>query len=162
MRPPCHLHITNVLQHSPTWKKIIEISTIKDRGGVHICVTVPIYLRGPTNHWALHLPTPQPRGAAHKRLRGPAWPLATCARHLRLAWAMRDPTTWPMCRVASARWSRAPRRLAGALSLTSSVDKTTPFLRFKFRHKFNINSNLNPEKKSKTLEIHNLRNTTPF
>ena len=115
MRPPHHLHIRNVWEHSPTRKKIIEIVTIKDRGAVHICVTAPIYLPGPTNPWALHLPTPLPRGAPHGRSCGPAWPPATCLRHMRLAWATRGPATWPLCRVASARWSCAPRQLPHAM-----------------------------------------------
>ena len=58
MRSPHHMHIRNVWEHSPTQKRIIEMVTIKDRGVVRICVTAPMYLPGPTNPWALHLPTP--------------------------------------------------------------------------------------------------------
>ena len=52
-----------------------------------------------------------PCGASHGHLRGPAWPPATCPRHLRLAWAMRGPATWPQCHVESVLWSRAPHQL---------------------------------------------------
>ena len=44
--------------HSPTQNKRQRIATIKHRGAVCICVTAPIYLPGPTNPWALHLPDP--------------------------------------------------------------------------------------------------------
>ena len=130
MRPPRHMHIRNVWEHSPTRKKIIEIATIKDRGAIRICVTAPIYLPGPTNPWALHMPTPLLCGAPHGGPRRPAWPFATCPRHLRLAWATRGPATWPQCRVASARLSRVPHQLVGATSSAGSVDKTTPFCDF--------------------------------
>ena len=116
--PPRHRHIRNVWEHSPTRKKIMEMASIKARGAVRIFVTASIYLPGPTNPWALHLPTPLPRGAPHGRPHGSAWPHATCPRHLRLAWATRGPATWPQCRVASACWSRAPLQLCATSAST--------------------------------------------
>ena len=58
MQPPRHLYIRTVWEHSPTRKKRMEMMTINYRWAVRICVTAPIYLPGPTNPWALHLPTP--------------------------------------------------------------------------------------------------------
>ena len=129
MMPPHHLHIRNVWEHSPTRKKIMEMASIKHRGAVRICVTAPIYLLGPTNPWALHLSTRLRRGALHGRPRGPAWPPATCLHHLCLVWATRGPATWPQCRVASARWSRAPRQLAHHISIAGLWNKN-PFFDF--------------------------------
>ena len=57
MHPPRHLHIRTVWEHSPTRKKRMEMMTINYREVVPICVTAPIHLPGPTNPWALHLPT---------------------------------------------------------------------------------------------------------
>ena len=77
MRSPRHLHIRNVWEHSTTRKKIIEMSTIKHTRVVRICVTAPIYLPGPTNPWALHLPTPPPR--TWRPSRASAWTrVASC------------------------------------------------------------------------------------
>ena len=111
---PRRLHRLDSVGHSPTRNKRRRISTIKHRGAVRICVTSPIYLPGPNNMWALHLPTPLPRGAPHGRPRGPTWTPATCphlVRHLRLAWATCSPATWPQCHVASALWRLMPRQL---------------------------------------------------
>ena len=102
MMRPRHLQKKKPQKHSPTRTKKTEITTIKDRGAVSICVTTPIISPGTTNPWALHLQTPLPRGAPHGHPRGPAWPPATYSHHLRLAWAMRGPATWPQCHVASA------------------------------------------------------------
>ena len=115
MQSPRHLLIRTVGEDRPTRKKRMEMMTIKYRGAVRICVTAPIYLPGPTDPWALHLPTPLPRGTPHGHPRGPTWPLATCPRHLCLAWATRGPATWPQCRIASARWSCAPRQHRGVV-----------------------------------------------
>ena len=103
-------------EHSPTRRKRRRIARIKGRGAVSICVTAPIILPGPTNTWALHLPTLLSCGAPLGHLHGPAWPPAMCprpARNLRPAWATRGLATWPQCSVASARWSPAQRQLAG-------------------------------------------------
>ena len=113
---PRVLHMKNVWEHSPTWKKKTEIVSMKCGAVLRYCVTAPIILPGPTNPWALQLPTPLPCGAPQRRSRRPAWPPATCPRHLRIAWAMRGPATWPQCRVASPRWSRAPCQLLRATS----------------------------------------------
>ena len=76
-------HVTYTLRHetghSLTRKKQKNPACINYRGAVRICVTAPIYLPGPTNPWALHLPTPLPRGTPHGRLHGPAWTcVASC------------------------------------------------------------------------------------
>ena len=68
--------------HSPTRRKTWRFAHIKGRGAVSDCVTAPIILLEPTNPWALHLPTPLPRGAPHGRPRGLLPRVrATCASH---------------------------------------------------------------------------------
>ena len=124
------LHMKNVWEHSPTRKKKTEIVSMKCGAVLRYCVTAPIILPGPTNPWALQLPTPLPRADPHGRPRGPIWPLATCPRHLRIAWATSGPATWPHCRVASARWSRAPRQLACHIIHGVCGIKKTPFFDF--------------------------------
>ena len=69
---PRHLQRVNSARHSPTQNKRQRIATIKATGAVRICVTAPIYLPGPTNPRALHIPTRLRRGAPHGHPRGPA------------------------------------------------------------------------------------------
>ena len=135
-RPRC-LHKLNSAGHSPTRNKRRRIVTIKDRRAVRICVTAPIYLPGPTNPWALHLPTPLPHGAPHGRPRGPVDPrgllprvyalCATCASRgppaalPRGLSAALHPRGGPACHISL---------LAGPACHVSSCGKLTPFLRF--------------------------------
>ena len=129
-----HLQKKKSRKRSPTRTKKSEIATIKDRGAVSIGVTSPIISREPTNPWALHIPTPLPHGAPHGRPRGHVWPLATCLRYLRLAWAMRGPATWPQCHVVSAldpHATSAPRATSTSMprQLRGVCGIKTPFLR---------------------------------
>ena len=121
---PRVLHFKSTREHSPTRRKTAKFTLIKGRGVVSICVTAPINLRGLTNPWALHLPSPLPRGAPHGRLRGPTWPPATCPCHLRATCALRGPcSALPLGLSAALHlcWSRAPRQLARHVSLTRHV-----------------------------------------
>ena len=111
MRPPHHLHIRTVWEHSPTREKIIEMATIKDRGAVRICVIARIYLPRPTNPWALHLPTSP---TTWHPSRASTWTrVASC--HVSAPPTPRVGHTQP-CHVASV-----PRRIRALVSHTKSA-----------------------------------------
>ena len=116
MRPthPRHVHLHDLTRHSPTRRKTRRLACIKRRGAVSTCVTTPIILSGPTNPWALHLPTPLPRGATQASTWTRVAP-AMCPRHL----------CAPTRRVGSrgsATWPCVPRRIrAGPARHVSSL-----------------------------------------
>ena len=116
----------NLREHSPTRRKTEEFTRIKCGGPVSICQG-PIILPRPTNPWALHLPSPLPRGVT----RASEWPPATCPHHLRqlrAAWASQAPPRGLACRIASVQVLRAtsafgatstfvPRQLRGVCGI---------------------------------------------
>ena len=118
--------------HSPTRRKTLQFACIKCRGAISDCITAPIILSGPTNQWALHLPTPLPCGAPHGRPCGPTWPPTMCPRHLHLAWAIRGLTATLHPRKSCApRQLRAPHhRLCHVIRGVCGIKKTPLFRDF--------------------------------